>query len=1162
MKNVGELQNYIKQLSENEVNQLYNLANTQLIPHQIQFQQLIAYCNFKHQLKDKMTNPEFKVENQKDIYLIDKDWLKKWKIHVGYTEIKKFINQFKKNDYLTEKDYDWIEPIINNNCQNLLSPLDNSKIYDIKNKNELNLYSDYTIVDKNCFDLFSLGSKQAENPIINNGYQIMIYFNKLILIIDEIKNLLKFKMTVKEYSFELLIIFKKGKIDKNAFFTQLENLDINEWVKSLNFDLYKSDKMKLDKLTILNKTLISKRMNGGNFGKKINMEQSILNVTYKIPEYLGNEIMQNYNINSQPNIQTFVENSKQNLMKKKMAYDDLSATKINLNKYGLGPNINNNNKKDMAAKTNFINKPINNQNKKNNKGRNVLSETIMNLNLNPITYNPSNHINDYQNFCVCYDSLQTQNYSKKNMTNQNNPNNLISKSTTNIFINNINNNYYNNNINTINNNNFGNNAFNNGMNNFMNNDCNNNFPNQNNRLCQSMRNIGFSNFNNQMIFDNSNNNNFINSNNNNNFNNFNNNSNFNNNFNNNNNYNNSNAPYNCQSDPNNMNMINNMNNGDRINNMNMNNNMNINNNMNYNNMPNNMNMGDNMNNMNMNNNMNYNIMNNNQVDNMNINSNMNYNNMNNDQINNINMNSQQLSNMNNIQFNNMNMNNDQIININMNNNQFNNMNNMNNINTGNNLNNNMDIMNMNNMCQNMNVNNNNYNIMQNNMNFGNNNMSNNMMMCNNMSNFNNNNMINNMNMINNFNMNNFNNVMSRTEPGMFNQINANFNSFGFNNNEINNLNPGTITKVKPKPHKIGLQNIGQTCYMNASLQCLTNVMSLSNKLLLMFNQNMFNLQQHPLTIVYSQLLFEFQTTNKTYIAPTNFKKTLEVLNPLFQGNQASDAKDFIFFIIERLHQELKPPDNPQNDFGQIDFFQQEMQARNQMLTLNNFLNELRTKNTSIVSETFYGITRSIMRCERCKNEKYSFQTFNIINFILKKVKDDKKQQLGEYLENNYVINLMDAFESDYKQENLTGENMIYCNNCKALQNGWMKQNIYQLPSIMIIVLNRGKNNKDFREQFKIDEILNFANNPNILCNVNNQKTYTKYFLCGVITHLGESGSNGHFISYFRNSMNQRFFCYNDASVSEVSVEDAIKTKISHNESEDVIPYILFYHYHS
>ena len=509
------------------------------------------------------------------------------------------------------------------------------------------------------------------------------------------------------------------------------------------------------------------------------------------------------------------------------------------------------------------------------------------------------------------------------------------------------------------------------------------------------------------------------------------------------------------------------------------------------------------------------------------------------------------------------MNNNQINNMNMNNNQFNNMNNMN---IGNNMNMNNNINN--NMCQN---NNNMSNFMQNNMNFGNCNMNNNINMGNNINNFNNI-MNNNMNMMNNFNMNNFNNnmnlcnmhILSKSEPRglLFNQMKGNFNSFGFNNNDINNLNPGTLTKVKPKPHKIGLQNIGQTCYMNASLQCLTNVMSLSNQLLQMFNQKMFNPQHHPLAFVYSQLLLDFQTTKNSYIVPTNFKKTIEVLNPLFQGNQASDAKDFIFFIIERLHQELKPPDNPQNDFNQIDFLKQEIQARNQMLTLNIFLNELRTKNTSIVSETFYGITRSIMRCEGCGVEKYSFQTFNIINFILKKVKEDKKKLLGEYLQNDYVINLMDAFESDYKQENLTGENMIYCNNCKALKDGWMKQNIYQLPSIMIIILNRGKNNKDFREQFRIDEILNFENNPNILCNVNNQQTYKKYFLCGVVTHLGESGSNGHFISYFRNSMNQKFYCYNDAAVSEVSVEDAIKTKISYNENEDVIPYILFYHYHS
>ena len=34
----------------------------------------------------------------------------------------------------------------------------------------------------------------------------------------------------------------------------------------------------------------------------------------------------------------------------------------------------------------------------------------------------------------------------------------------------------------------------------------------------------------------------------------------------------------------------------------------------------------------------------------------------------------------------------------------------------------------------------------------------------------------------------------------------------------------------------------------------------------------------------------------------------------------------------------------------------------------------------------------------------------------------------------------------------------------------------------------------------------------------------------------------------------------DSSAAEVSVEDAMKTKISRNENEDMIPYILFYHY--
>ena len=293
------------------------------------------------------------------------------------------------------------------------------------------------------------------------------------------------------------------------------------------------------------------------------------------------------------------------------------------------------------------------------------------------------------------------------------------------------------------------------------------------------------------------------------------------------------------------------------------------------------------------------------------------------------------------------------------------------------------------------------------------------------------------------------------------------NNIGINNN----LNQQSLGEIKTLPHKIGLENIGQTCYMNASLQCLTNVERLSKQLLDKYFQNLINVQQHPLTFAYANLLFEFKSTNKTYITPRTFKSVLENINPLFKGNQASDAKDLIFFVIERLHQELKPPEIPQNNNEQIDYQQQELEARNANLTLQRFLNELNNKNTSEISKTFYGITRSVMKCEGCGVSKYSFQTFNILNFILKKVKEYKREILGEYLPNDYIINLIDAFDCENKEEHLIGENMIYCNNCKALKNGYIKQDIYELPPVLIIVLNRGKNNKDFRENFKIDEIL-------------------------------------------------------------------------------------------
>ena len=486
--------------------------------------------------------------------------------------------------------------------------------------------------------------------------------------------------------------------------------------------------------------------------------------------------------------------------------------------------------------------------------------------------------------------------------------------------------------------------------------------------------------------------------------------------------------------------------------------------------------------------------------------------------------------------------NDNINNYNLNNNNFNNFNNNNfQINSKNNFN----LINneINNDFNCSNNNNNNYCKSFNITNEINKHNSNNQQI-NYLLNQNNNNISNNQNIGNNMNIPQY----------LNNKMNNDF-GFNFNNNfqnNYNNLNQNNFSLIS-YPHKIGLQNLGQTCYMNASLQCLTNIDKLTNNLLNLFQINYINNQNQPLTFVYANLLFEFKTTNLPNLNPQNFKFIVEQLNPLFKGNQASDSKDFITFIIETLHQELKPPEIPQNYFIPFNIEQQELEAQNEALIFQKFINEF-NMNASIISDIFYGITRQIMKCEGCKKIKYSFQTFNILNFILKKAKEDKKKLLGDYFPNNYVLNLIDAFESENKEEELIGENMIYCNICKALKPGKIKQDIFKSPEVMIIVLNRGKNNQDFKEKFIFEEELNFTNLT--FSNINNPNK--RYFLCGIITHLGESSSNGHFICYFRKSLKQKFICYNDTSTSETSTFDAMKEIISHNDNENKIPYILFY----
>ena len=417
------------------------------------------------------------------------------------------------------------------------------------------------------------------------------------------------------------------------------------------------------------------------------------------------------------------------------------------------------------------------------------------------------------------------------------------------------------------------------------------------------------------------------------------------------------------------------------------------------------------------------------------------------------------------------------------------------------------------------------------------------------------------------NNNNFNNNIFPNNPSNNININNNNMNFGKNNNVKIKLNPKKnaiqpIEKYK-KPTLIGLQNIGATCFMNATLQCLSQTKRLTNYFLneehlpIIINNNIAlnDPNQLQLSPVYFELLENlWNKEGESYYAPYNFMNRINDMNPLFKKGEAGDAKDFIIYILEQMHKELKKPLNLNNVNQNLPINQYD-----QNITLMNFFNEF-SKETSILSDLFFGFNETTNICSNCKfiyNSQnkpnpicYNYGIFNLLIFPLEEIKKYKNNMNLMNLQSFYQgptnnVSMDDCFIYNEKTDFFTGDNKNYCNLCKQLCDSQYTSKIYVSPNILILILNRGKGNMykvnlDFTMKLDITNYVILKENTRII-----------YNLYGVITHLGESGPNAHFVASCKSPVDNKWYRYNDAQVSPI--QDFKRDVYNFG-----VPYILFY----
>ena len=325
----------------------------------------------------------------------------------------------------------------------------------------------------------------------------------------------------------------------------------------------------------------------------------------------------------------------------------------------------------------------------------------------------------------------------------------------------------------------------------------------------------------------------------------------------------------------------------------------------------------------------------------------------------------------------------------------------------------------------------------------------------------------------------------------------------------------------------GLKNVGATCYMNATLQCFSNIDKIRSELIDKYEN--FKENKKLLSFALAEVIYNLwvKLDSRKY-SPDNFKKTISTMNPLFKGVAANDPKDLILFILMTIHTET-------NEINQINNNNNEQppDPSSFMAVYNDFEKYCSNQNNSIISNEFYGYTDNMTICAFCRKTIHNIQLVNILFFPLEEIRKFKGYN------ENVSIPIINCFEYYEKYETFPS---FYCNYCKNSCNAYSNSKLIKAPNTLIINLNRGKG-LEFNVSVTFEEYLDIKQ---FICSYDSPNYYE---LKGVISHFGSNDDGGHFIAYCKNSNNCKWYKYNDEIVEECNFNDLLTKGM---------PYVLFY----
>lgn len=333
--------------------------------------------------------------------------------------------------------------------------------------------------------------------------------------------------------------------------------------------------------------------------------------------------------------------------------------------------------------------------------------------------------------------------------------------------------------------------------------------------------------------------------------------------------------------------------------------------------------------------------------------------------------------------------------------------------------------------------------------------------------------------------------------------------------------------------KVGLKNLGNSCYMNTCLQILIHSKDFIKRLL---SKKILINKSTPISYYFSRLIEEIIYSNTSSIEPSEFKKIVSKQHPEFpefRGYSQFDTQEFCRIILEDMNNEL----NEIKD--KIAYKELKTDGKTKSESDKEYDKLFRSRESSIIIDTFYGQFINIFICNKCKSKSFSFQ--KVLDLPLLMPENNENNDSNQYISIKELLN--DYFKEDE-------EIKFKCEKCNKKRRHKKEIKISQSPNILILSLQRifFKDNKKKKNKSKVKFGEKLSIKDYIDEDCGHMDEY-KYYLYGIACHAGDINF-GHYFAYIKIN-DKDWYEFNDSKIKYIGDNIISETNFSY-------AYALFY----